>query len=116
MSELVQRRHGTRLRAQIPLRVTSLDPSTRFSERCHTVLVNPNGCGVRFPRSLRPGTRVRVEDLPGGATVIATVASNRPISQEGKYWLVGLGLEAPGNFWCISPTPADWASAALNAH
>ena len=108
MPELVQKRHGTRLRAQIPLRVTSLDPSTRFSERCHTVLVNPNGCGVRFPRSLKPGTRVRMEELPTGKSVTARVASNLQISTEGKYWLVGLGLDVRGNLWCIQPVPPDW--------
>jgi hypothetical protein len=108
MPELIQRRHGTRLKAQIPLRVTSLDPGQRFSERCHTLLVNPNGCGVRLPRSLKPGMRVRVEDLPTGKMVTARVASNMRLSEEGKYWLVGLGLETPGNLWCISPIPADW--------
>lgn len=108
MTELLQRHHGTRLRAQIPLRVTSLDPTTRFSEPCHTLLVNPNGCGVRLPRSLKPGMRVRVEELPSGETVTATVASNSRISEGGKYWLVGLGLDTPGNLWCISPTPTDW--------
>jgi hypothetical protein len=110
MTELVQRRHGTRVRAQIPLRVSSLDPTTRFSERCHTLLVNPYGCGVRLPRSLKPGMRVRVEELPSGKTATATVASNLRISEEGKYWLVGLGLDTPGNLWCISPTPPDWNS------
>lgn len=108
MAELVQRRHGTRLRAQIPLRVTSLDPATRFSERCHTLLVNPYGCGVRLPHSLKPGMRVKVEELPSGKTATARVASNLRISEEGKYWLVGLGLDSPGNLWCISPTPPDW--------
>jgi len=110
MTELVQRRHGTRIRAQIPLRVTSLDPTARFSERCHTLLVNPYGCGVRLPRSLKPGMRVRVEELPSGKSVTARVASNLRISEEGKYWLVGLGLEKPENLWCISPTPPDWNS------
>lgn len=110
MTELVQRRHGTRVRAQIPLRITSLDPTTRFSERCHTLLVNPYGCGVRLPRSLKPGMRVRVEELPSGKTVTARVASNSRISEESKYWLVGLGLETPGNLWCIAPAPPDWSS------
>jgi len=113
MPELVQRRHGTRLRAQIPLRVTSLDPGTRFSERCHTMLVNPNGCGIRFPRSLKPGMRVKMEELPTGATVTATVASNVRICDQGKYWLVGLGLDSPRNLWCISPVPPDWDSISV---
>ena len=108
MPDLIQRRGGTRLRAQIPLRVTSLEPGTRFSERCHTVLVNPNGCGVRLPRSLKPGMRVRVEELPCGKIATARVACNLRPSEESKYWLVGLGLDSPGNPWCIAPAPSDW--------
>lgn len=109
MPTLIQRRHGTRVRAQIPLRIISLDPKASFSENCHTVLVNPYGCGIRFPRPLEPGTRVRMEGLPSGMVVTARVASNMRLTDEGKYWLVGLGLESPGNLWCISPTPKDWA-------
>jgi hypothetical protein len=108
MPDLIQRRHGTRVRAQIPVRLTSLDPAISFSARCHTVLVNPFGCGVRLPQSLKPGMRVRVEDLPGGGTVTAKVASNLRLSEEDKYWLVGIGIDSPGNLWCISPTPSDW--------
>jgi hypothetical protein len=109
MPTLIQRRHGTRLRAQIPLRITSLDPNGSFSENCYTVLVNPYGCGVRFSRPLEPGTRVRMEGLPSGAIATARVVSNLRLTDEGKYWLVGLGLESPGNLWCISPIPQDWA-------
>jgi hypothetical protein len=110
MAELVQRRHGTRIRAQIPVRVTSLEPGHKFSERCHTVLVNPYGCGIRFSRSLPPGMRVKVEELPTGKTITARVASNLSLSEDGKYWLVGLGVDSPGNLWCIAPTPPDWQS------
>jgi hypothetical protein len=56
--------------------------------------------------------RVKMEDLPTGATVTATVASNVRISDQGKYWLVGLGLDSPGNLWCIRPEPTDWEAAA----
>ncbi len=108
MPDLIQRRRGTRVRAQILLRVTSLEAAEGFSERCHTLLVNPNGCGVRLPRSLRPGMRVRVEELPGGKSATAHVACNVPLSTANKYWLVGLGLDSPGNPWCIAPAPADW--------
>ena len=78
------------------------------------MLVNPYGCGVRFPRPLKPGMRVKVEDLPGGRTATARVASNLQLNEEGKYWLVGIGLELPDNFWCLSPTPADWDCQAAS--
>lgn len=106
---LVQRRHGTRVRAQIPVRITSLDPAASFSEKCHTLLVNPGGCGVRFPRPLKPGMRVKVEELPGGKALNAWVASNlQPKAADGKFWIVGIGLEQPGNPWCLAPVPPDW--------
>lgn len=112
VTTLIQRRKGTRVRAQIPLRITSLDPSTAFTESCHTLLVNPLGCGVRFPRSLKPGMRVRVDDLPGGGSITARVASNLPPGDGSKYWIVGIGWDAPGNLCCLAPVPADWQNYA----
>jgi hypothetical protein len=103
-----QRRRGTRVRAQIPVRLTSLDPATKFSESCHTVVVNPLGCGVRFTHPLEPGMQVRVDDLPGGGSATAHVASSIPLKTSGKYWLVGISLERPANWWCLAPTPQDW--------
>jgi hypothetical protein len=104
----LQRRRGTRVRAQIPVRITSLDPATKFSENCHTVVVNPQGCGVRFSHSLEPGTQVRVDDLPGGGSATAHVASSLPLQTSSKYWLVGICLEQPANWWYLAPTPQDW--------
>lgn len=112
LSNLVQRRFGTRVRAQIPLRLVSLDPSSTFSENCYTLLVNPQGCGVRFNRPLKPGLRVRVDGLPGGGSITARVASNLPPPNGGRYWTVGIGLDAPGNHWCLAPVPADWGNYA----
>jgi hypothetical protein len=110
MGTLLQRRYGTRVRAQIPVRITSIDPSNSFSENCHTLLVNPRGCGIRFIRPLKPGLRVRVEGLPGGLSATASVASNLAPDRGGKYWLIGIGFDSPGNPWCMAPTPEDWGS------
>jgi hypothetical protein len=90
----------TRVRAQIPLRVTSLDPATELSESCHTLVVNPHGCGVRLPCPLEPGMPVRLDDLPGGNEATARVANCVPLGTENKYWLVGLALDHSGNVWC----------------
>jgi hypothetical protein len=103
-------RRGARIRAQIPLCIVSIDPADSFSEHCHTLIVNPQGCGVRISRPLEPGTPVRLEELPGGVSVTAKVANCTPLGTEGKYWLVGLALDEPGNVWCIHPAPADWGS------
>jgi hypothetical protein len=103
-------RRGTRIRAQIPLRLTSMDPAIKFSEQCHTLVVNMQGCGVRLARALEPGMPIRMDELPGGKSVMARVANCVPLGADGKYWLVGLALEQPGNVWCIHPVPADWGS------
>ena len=105
-----QKRRSTRVRAQIPVRVTSLDPARTFSESCHTLVVNPQGCGIRFPRPLEPGLQIRMDDLPGGGSATARVANSLPLAASSKYWLIGISLESPGNFWCIAPTPQDWGA------
>jgi hypothetical protein len=101
-------RRGSRIRAQIPVCVTGLDPV--FSEHCHTLIVNPLGCGVRLSRPLDPGASLRLEELPGGVSVAAKVANCTPLGTEGKYWLIGIALDEPGNVWCIHPAPADWGN------
>jgi hypothetical protein len=99
-------RRSTRIRAQIPLRVTSLDPAIQFSEQCHTLVVNTEGCGVRLSRPLEAGVPVRLEELPGGHTATALVANCVPLG--AKFWIVGLALDEPGNIWGIHPAPANW--------
>lgn len=104
-----QRRLGTRVRAQIPLRVTSIDSKVNFSENCYTLLVNPKGCGIRCSRPLEMGMELRLDELPGRGTARAKVASARPFD-DSKYWVIGIALESPGNLWCIAPTPEDWGT------
>lgn len=104
-------RRSTRIPAQIALRVVSLDPSVECDEHCQTVVVNTEGCGVRLGRELKPGAAVQLEELPGGHQARARVASCAPLGSDGLYWLVGIGLEHPGNVWGIEPAPADWAVA-----
>lgn len=101
-------RHSTRIRVQIPLRITSLDPAFPMSESCHTLVLNTQGCGVRLLRPLRPGVPVRLHELPGGHTATARVANCVPLGTGSDYWLVGLELERPGNIWGIHPAPTDW--------
>ena len=101
-------RRSTRVRAQIPIRLTSLDPAVEFTERCHTLVVNTEGCGVRVGRPLEPGLPVLLDELPAGNAARARVANCVALGTEGKYWVAGLALEQPGNIWCIQPAPADW--------
>jgi hypothetical protein len=105
-----QRRLGTRVRAQIPVRITSLNPADNFSQTCHTVMVNPKGCGIRCPRPLTEGVQLRIEDLPGRGSTLARVACTRPMEDGSNYWIVGIALESPGNLWCMAPVPPDWGT------
>jgi len=108
-------RRSTRIRAQIPLQLRSLDPAAEFSEPCHTLILNAQGCGVRLGRVVEPGLEVEL-GLPTGLTVKALVANCVPLGHDGKYWLVGLALEEPGNVWGLSPAPADWGEPNAVAH
>jgi hypothetical protein len=98
----------TRIRTQIPLRVTSMDASAPFSGSAHTLVVNTMGCGVRLSRPLEPGQTVLLDELPTGKSAIARVANCVPLGTGSAYWLVGLALDQPGNIWGIHPAPKDW--------
>src|SRR5713226_6645601 len=91
-------RRSTRIQAQIPLRLTSLDPAIQMSEHCHTLVLNTQGCGVRL------------DELPGGQSVTARVANCVPLGPGGKSWVVGVALDQTGNIWGIHPAPVDWGS------
>ncbi len=105
-------RRSTRIRAQILLRITSLDPATPFSETGHTLVLNTQGCGVRLSCALQPGVAVSLDDLPIGKSVTARVANCVPLGTGGQWWMVGIALDEPGNVWGIHPAPADWGSEA----
>src|SRR5579863_10608436 len=105
-------RRSTRIRAQIPIQIVSLAPGVAFSEHCHTLVVNTEGCGVRLTRALEPGTPLSLEELPCGKSVRARVANCVPLGTGSRYWLVGIALEEPANIWCIQPAPADWGVEA----
>ena len=73
-----------------------------------TLVVNPQGCGVKLSRALAPGTRVLLDGLPGGVQATARVANCLPLGTDGRNFLLGLALENPGNVWGIAKPPADW--------
>jgi hypothetical protein len=104
-------RRSTRVRAQIPLRVTSLETTSPFSETGHTLVVNTQGCGVRLSRPLKPGTEIFLDELPTGKCATARVANCVPLGGS-NCWVLGIALDAPGNIWGIHPAPEDWGSEA----
>lgn len=101
-------RRGTRIPCEIRLTLTVRDGDHRFSEPCLVILVNPQGCGVRFGRPLEIGTRVRLEGLTGNDGVTAQVVNSISLGQYEKFWLIGLSLDEPGNLWGIAQPPEDW--------
>jgi len=101
-------RRSTRIRAQIPIKIVGLAPGLEFTEYCHTLVVNTEGCGVRLTRTLEPGTPLSLEELPCGKNVRGRVANCVPLGTGSRYWLVGIALEQQENIWCIQPAPADW--------
>lgn len=105
-------RRMTRVRVEIPLRLATLAPAPLFAEESHTLVVNPQGCGVKLSRALDPGTRVLLDGLPGGSQATARVANCLPLGADGKYFLLGLALETTGNIWGIKSPPADWGDEA----
>jgi hypothetical protein len=110
----VQRR-STRVRLEIPVVVTSLDSNVPFSGPARTLVVNPQGCGVRLNRALNPGTTECVEKLPEADRVAGRVANCCPIGSDGKFYLVGIAFDAPANVWGLADQPADWGPAKPSA-
>lgn len=108
-------RRSTRIRLEMPIVVTSLDPDRSFSEHCRTLVVNPQGCGLQFPYALEVGTLVRLQGLPGDPLVTARVANCLAIGADGKFWLIGVALDEPGNVWGVANPPADWQVAKAAA-
>jgi hypothetical protein len=109
VSEKVQARCGTRVPCEIPIKLTSVDPTHPLSEACVVILVNPQGCAARFHRPMRIGSKVRLEGLPAGTDATARVVNCISIGGYEKLWLLGMALDRPGNVWGIQSPPDDWA-------
>ena len=105
----------TRVRVEVPLRLATLTPAPLFAEETHTLVVNPQGCGVKLSRALDPGTRVLLDGLPGGSQATARVANCLPLGTDGRWYLLGLALDVPGNIWGITNPPDDWTMPEVPA-
>jgi hypothetical protein len=105
----------TRVRVEIPLRLATIAPAALFAEDTHTLVVNPQGCGVKLSRALDPGTRVLLDGLPGDVQITARVANCLALGNDGKWYLLGLALDEPGNIWGITKPPEDWSVPEVRA-
>ena len=101
-------RRSTRIRWQIPIQITSVDPRFPFNETCETVAVNAHGCGVICDRTLEKGTPVKVGLLPDNREVMAHIADVVKLGEDGRAWLLGVQLDVPGNVWGVRNPPHDW--------
>ena len=101
-------RRSTRLPLEVPILVTSLDPAFEFSEECITTLVNAHGCGLVVQRSIPHDLPVRLEIVRSKRQTTARVADVVPLGGTPETWLLGMELDAPGNFWGIDYAPSDW--------
>jgi hypothetical protein len=99
-------RRSTRFSLQIPVVVTSLDPTCDFREECKTVVVNAHGCGVIVHGRLKQGTAVMLELVSSGDAKEACVVM--AISFEANSWLLGLQFNSPENLWQLKNPPQDW--------
>ncbi|HYL13306.1 MAG TPA: PilZ domain-containing protein [Terriglobales bacterium] len=101
------RRRSSRVPANIPILVTTLAPSPRFSEICETLVVSAHGCAIRTPMKLEAGIAVHLHSEEGRQTK-AQVVYCEPIGPDHQAWRVGARLERPENFWGLKSCPEDW--------
>jgi len=103
-----RRRNGTRVSCEIPARLETLNSLHLPPAPCLIIVVNPQGCGVKFGRALEIGTRVQMQGLFTNRPAIARVVNCISLGEYEKFWLLGLALDEPGNVWGIEKPPEDW--------
>lgn len=104
-------RRSSRVPASIPILVTSLDPHSKFSEVCETLVVNAHGCAMRSSVQLNAGVVVHFHHKDGRETTARVVNCQR-IDSDQPAWQVGARLDRPQNFWGLHTFPHDWPRLA----
>lgn len=103
-------RRSTRIRAQIPVRVRSLDTSVPFDLLTTTIIVNAQGCGVQSDTELP--LDLPVELSMEGRTITGRTLNSAVIDASRSIYITGIALDRPGNFWGLASPPVDWAQFA----
>ena len=101
-------RRSTRVRARIPILITSLDPAITCSLLCETLIVNAHGCAAKAPQRFAIGMPVRLR-IREGSEATARIVDCQPLGESPSQWVVGIELDKPGNIWGLTPSPEDWA-------
>ena len=107
-------RRSSRVPVKVPVRVTSLEPNTQFSEVCETLVVSAHGCALRFPVKLDPGSSLRLHSR-GGRQTTAYVVFCQPMGSDGQGFRLGAQLDRPENFWGLESYPDDWKVVEMPA-
>ncbi len=100
-------RRSSRVPANVPILVTSLEPATHFSEVCETLVVSAHGCSMRSPMKLDAGVIVHFHSKEGRETT-AKVVYCQPLESDRLGWRLGAKLDRPENFWGLKACPQDW--------
>jgi len=101
-------RRSSRVPVNVPVLVTSLEPGTRFSEVCETLVVNAHGCAMRSPVKLDAGVLLHFHSKEGRETTAKVIAC-QPLEADRTSWRLAARLDRPENFWGLTTCPADWA-------
>jgi len=101
-------RRSSRVPINVPVLVTSLEPGTRFSEVCETMVVSAHGCSLRSPAQLDAGVLLHFHSKEGRETT-AKVVYCQPLESDRSGWRLAARLDRPENFWGLTSYPSDWA-------
>ena len=101
-------RRSSRVPINLPVLVTSLEPGTRFSEVCETLVVNAHGCAMRSPVKLDAGVILHFHSKEGRETTAKVIAC-QPLESDRTSWQLAARLDRPENFWGLTSCPSDWA-------
>ncbi len=100
-------RRSSRVPIKVPIRVTSMEPNSKFSEICETLVVSAHGCALRFPLQVDTGSALRLHSR-GGRETTAHVVFCQPMGSDGQGFRLGARLDRPDNFWGLESCPDDW--------
>jgi hypothetical protein len=107
-------RRSSRLPITLPILVTSLEPDSRFSEVCETLVVSAHGCAMRSSMKLEAGVPVQFESKDGRWTM-AHIVDCQPMDPDQQSWKLGAKLDQPDNFWGLETWPDDWSQISKAA-
>src|ERR1700739_1009290 len=90
-------RRSSRVPINVPILVTSLEPGTRFSEVCETLVVNAHGCAMKSPVKLDAGVLLHFHSKEGRETT-AKVINCQPLTLDLSAGQPAAGLARSENF------------------